>query len=205
MKSCVSMIGYWMLLPLALSGCSGSNGRVHPPGIDSSAAGKDAVKQYDADGNGLLSHDELKKCPGLLFAFGNYDVDHDNHISATEITQRIQMWQATRIAMASLSCSVKQGSRPLVGAEVRFIPEAYLGTNVKPATGITGDDGTAIICVADADLPKSLRGIPGIHYGTYRVEITHPTIEIPTKYNRESTLGHEISNDIGNPYATFEL
>ena len=43
----------------------------------------------------------------------------------------------------------------------------------------------------------------GVHYGTYRVEITHPTINIPAKYNTATTLGYETER--GNPSTSFEL
>ena len=31
--------------------------------------------------------------------------------------------------------------------------------------------------------------------GLYRVEITHPTVTLPAKYNTETTLGREVSGD----------
>jgi len=192
-------------LLLSLVGCDNSNSRVHPPGIDAATAGAATLELYDADKDSLLSKTELKKCPGLLGAMGSYDSDGDDKISASEIAERIKTWQASRIAMASLNCKVTVGGRPLAGAIMTFVPETYLGSDIKSASGTTDPNGLATIRVADADLPDSLKGIPGIHYGTFRVMITHPTKSIPAKYNTETRLGHEIAHDVGNPYANFNL
>jgi hypothetical protein len=42
-----------------------------------------------------------------------------------------------------------------------------------------------------------------VHYGTFKVRITHPSIQIPAKYNTETELGYE--TEVGNPYANFDL
>ena len=57
--------------------------------------------------------------------------------------------------------------------------------------------------IAEEDLPESQKGMVGIHNGTYRVEITHPEVSIPAKYNTETTLGFEPAG--ASIRATFEL
>ena len=93
--------------------------------------------------------------------------------------------------------------RPLSGATVKLIPEKYLGDEIKAAVGVTNDGGSATMRIPDEDLPEAQRGIVGVHYGTYKVEITHPTMKIPAKYNTQTTLGYETER--GNPYADFDL
>ena len=83
------------------------------------------------------------------------------------------------------------------------MPEPYLGEEIKQAAGTTGKSGAASIAVPDEELPKNQKGIRGVHSGTFRVEITHPEISIPAKYNTETTLGFETNP--GNPYVTFDL
>ena len=74
-----------------------------------------------------------------------------------------------------------------------FVPEDFLGQGVKAGTGTTVEDGTAMLSVPDADLPAALKGIQGMQLGMYRVKITHPQLQIPTRYNTETTLSKEIN------------
>lgn len=39
--------------------------------------------------------------------------------------------------------------------------------------------------------------------GTYKVRITHPTVNLPAKYNVNTTLGYE--SQLGSPVAKFDL
>ena len=188
-----------------LTGCSGRAGRVEPPDVDPSQAANLALEAYDTDRSALLSASELEACPGLAAARQAYDTDGDDQISEQEIATRIESWYERRLALTSLSCRVHYKGKPLAGAEVVMTPEAYLGDSVKPARGTTTAAGSGIMAVSDDDLPEEHRGIKGVHYGTYKVQITHPEVELPAKYNTETTLGHEIAHDIGKPYATFNL
>lgn len=192
-------------LACILAGCSGKAARVDPPTVNPSQAAGQAVKAYDKDGDGALSGEELAACPGMASARQSYDEDGDGKISEDEIATRIESWYARGLGLTSLSCTVRYKGRPLAGAEVVMTPEAYLGEAVKPARCTTTQAGSGIMAVSDDDLPDEHRGIKGVHYGTYKVHITHPEIAIPAKYNKETTLGHEIAHDIGKPYATFNL
>jgi hypothetical protein len=52
-------------------------------------------------------------------------------------------------------------------------------------------------------LPENVRTMKLLQYGTYKVRITHPKIQLPAKYNTETTLGYETK--MGSPFATFAL
>jgi hypothetical protein len=46
----------------------------------------------------------------------------------------------------------------------------------------------------DEHRPKNAPHVTGlIRPGLYRVEITHPSIPVPARYNTETTLGAEVS------------
>lgn len=190
----------WML-----AGCSGKASRVAAPDVSPSGAATKAIEAYDKDGDGAISRDELAACPGMAAARQSYDKDGDGKVTEDEIAARITAWQERKLALTSLSCTVNYKGRPMAGAEVVMTPEAYLGESVKQAHGTTTDAGSGIMAISDDDLPSEHRGIKGVHYGTYKVQITHPDISLPAKYNTETTLGHEVAHDFGKPYVTFNL
>jgi hypothetical protein len=137
------------------------------------------------------------------------------------ITDRIKQWQASRLGRMSLRCMVQHNGRPLVGADVKFVPEPFLGPNMKTAAGVTDQNGVAMLTIAMG--PEG--GPPGVPPGFYRVEITKPAkdatpakpakpaengkppepaqpaqpaqagLDIPPKYNTETILGQEVAID----------
>jgi hypothetical protein len=188
---------------LFIVGCSRGPASVHRPDFDPQEASEQAVQQYDANGDGELSEQELAACPGILYNLTLYDIDGNKKVSIKELEQRLRDLRTANIGLTKLTVEVRQNGRPLQGAEVKLVPEAYLGTEVKPARGKTSARGSAIMDIPDSELPASDKGLIGVHYGTYKVEITHPTISIPAKYNSQTTLGYETQR--GNPQAKYEL
>ena len=63
-------------------------------------------------------------------------------VTAGEISDRINDWRESKVAIMSLACSATLDGAPLADATVVFEPEKFLGENIKPATGITGPQGT---------------------------------------------------------------
>jgi hypothetical protein len=45
--------------------------------------------------------------------------------------------------------------------------------------------------------------LKALHYGTFKVRITHPTITLPARYNTATELGYETES--GNPNVQFML
>jgi hypothetical protein len=168
-----------------------------PPEIDADESGNRAVQQYDVDNNGTLSKKELVSVPGLLTALKRYDADRDGTVSATEIAQRIRLWQASRFGIMTLRCRVTLDSRPLPGATIRFVPEAFLGESIRTATGIADPNGWANIGIDTSDLPADQQQLVGVQCGIYRIEITHPEVPIDESYNVGTTFGQEVAPDLG--------
>jgi EF hand len=185
------------------TGCSRGPAPVKPPYIDPAAASREAMELYDTDHDGQLSDKELEACPGILMHRDLYDTDHDGKISREEVEDRIRRLRASRVGLTRLGVQVRLDGRPLAGATVKLIPEKYLGSDIKAAVGTTGANGGASLSIPDEDLPASQHGLTGVHYGTYKVEITHPTIKVPAKYNTQTTLGYETER--GNPFVDFDL
>lgn len=174
-------------------GCSRGPSPILPPEIDASAAGPLAIEQYDADGNGLIQGAELDGAPALKAAVENLDTDGDGAVSADEITARVRAWQSTNVGKMSLSCTVSRRGVPLPGATVKFVPEKFLGHEIRTATGQTDQFGVAVLSVPlDPDRPGD---VPGVHCGLYSVEITKPGTDIAARYNTQTTLGQEVADD----------
>ena len=179
---------------LAPCGCSGRPARIDTPGIDASAAGSEAIKQYDANGDGMIGGVELEKAGSIKSALRNLDANGDGKVSAEEITARVQAWKDSKIGRMSISCTVNRGGMPLSGATVSFVPEKFLGEEVKAATGKTNNRGVAVLTIPEAKPP-------GVACALYRVEISKKVNgkeTIPPVYNTETILGEEVARDAAN-------
>ncbi len=176
---------------LAMAGCWGSApSRVHPQGIASDAAQK-AMELYDANKDGVLDAAELEKSPGLKAALKEVDKNGDGKISADEINARIEAWKESKLGRLTMKCTVQHNGQPLAGATVKFVPESFLGSELKAGSGVTGATGVATISVPLGG-PDD---VPGLSPGFYRVEITKSGENIPAKYNKETVLGQEVAID----------
>jgi len=164
--------------------------RLGVPKIDAKAAGAEAMKLFDANKDGKLSGDELNKCPGVKAAIDQIDPSGKGEITAETIAARIKAWQDTKLARMTISCRVLHNGQPLAGAVVKFVPEKFLGKNVKTGTGKTDAHGIAMLSV-----PLNGREPPGMAPGFYRVEITKEGEQIPAEYNTDTILGQEVARD----------
>jgi len=132
-------------------GCQRTPARLYPPAIDASAAGAKAIEMYDTDKDGKISGAELDKCPALKAAMAQIDTTGEGSITAAKITARIKAWQESKLGRMSLSCTVLHNGKPLANAEVKFVPEKFLGDNIKTALGKTDQNGVAMISVPTSD------------------------------------------------------
>jgi hypothetical protein len=176
------------LLAVSMSCSETKPPRLRAPMINASSAGAAAIAMFDANKDGKLSGDELDKCPGLKAASAQLDPSGQG-ITADQITARINVWHDNRIGRLNVSCTVLHDGEPLEGAEVKFVPEKFLGPKMKVATGKTDQSG-----VASLSIPTSGQQYdpPGVPQGFYRVEITKPGLDIPAKYNTRTVLGYEV-------------
>jgi hypothetical protein len=179
-------------LACGFPGCSRSEPRREPPAIDPARAAQAALTQYDQNQDGALDSGELHRSPPLLAARETIDRDGDGRLTAPEIEARIQAWRDSRAALVSVECKVVQGSVPLPGATVEFLPEEFLGPQVRPARGTTDEQGMAALSIEG----EAIAG--HVHCGLYRVSISRRSGEremIAAKFNRETRLGEEIAPD----------
>jgi len=194
-----------LLLMIIVPGCSRRPQRVHPPTIDADSAGKQAIQLFDTDGDGQLSRAELSACPGILNSLSRFDKDNLDSVDADAITARIREWQATRIGIMTIQCRVTLDGVPLSGANVKLIPETFLGDSIQPASGVSDTTGGCSPAIAAEDLPDSQQGLRGVQIGLYKAEITHPDRELPSWYNVETELGCEIAPEMLMDGVVFAL
>jgi hypothetical protein len=165
--------------------------RVKAPKINPNAAA-DAVAMFDKNGDGKLSGKELEKCPGLKAALARLDPAKTGHVTADMIDARIGAWVESKLGRLPLRCSVTHNGQPLQGAEVKFVPEPFLGTKIQTATGVTDANGVAMLSA-----PANEQNYPpGVSPGFYRVEITKSGAAIPARYSTDTILGAEIAIDV---------
>jgi hypothetical protein len=163
------------------AGCDFGPKRVRPPAINAAAAGAAAVRQYDANGDGKISGNELDKCPSLRSCAAVLD-PKGKEITAEMIQSLIEQWAQTKIGRRPGSCVVLHNGKPLADATVTFVPEDFLGSNVPRAKGRINAKGQAAMTVEDG-------GPTGIPMGFYRVEVVKDGENIPAKYNTDTELG----------------
>jgi hypothetical protein len=196
MVGCVLVLG---ILALTVTGCwlKGQK-RVEPPKIDAAAAGAQAITMYDTNHDGKISGAELDKCPAIKAAIAQIDPSGKGEITAEMITARIRKWQESLLGRMSLGCRITHNGTALRGATVTFVPEKFLGPNVKPATGNTDINGSAMLSIAPTNTaPGAPREPPGVAPGFYRVVVTSSGETIPPQYSTEegTVLGQEVAMD----------
>ncbi|RIK84149.1 MAG: hypothetical protein DCC67_05265 [Planctomycetota bacterium] len=195
----------FILLLICLGGCRRAPGRIEPPEIDAAAAGEAAVQQLDKNSDGQLADVELQGSPALASAKARYDADGNGSLSEEEIAAGIRRWAEGKLGAVSVPFAVTLDRRPLEGVQVRLTPEPFLGEAAKGAIG-EYRRGSGYLALAPEDRPAGAPNIPLVMPGLYRVEITHPTVKIPAKYNTATTLGIEISQDtLSNAGVSWDL
>jgi hypothetical protein len=195
------MKNHWQyaLLVLLTAGCSGGPGTIHPPDVDADAAAEQAVELHDRNGDGQLAKDEWSASPALAAAAASYDKNADGALSLQEITGGIAGWEQSSVGARAVPFTILWNGRPLSGATVRLVPAPFFDGALKGASGQSGPRGTGQLDMAAEDRPRNAPDIPLMQPGLYQVEITHPSVKIPEKYNSQTTLGIEITGTNPGP------
>lgn len=189
-----------LLAVLCIQGCSGRPGRIATPRVDAEDASQQALELYDKDSDGILNPEELKASPPLVNALPAYDSDHDGSLSEEELVTGMQSWQQRGIGVTALPFTVRMDGRPLQGAEVTLTPAPFLDDAIQSATGVSDENGAGSLSMAMENRPSNVpQHLPVVQPGLYLVEITHPTIQIPSVYNTATTLGLEAGIAGQNP------
>lgn len=193
-----------LLFSPLLVGCGA--GLTLPP-VSPADAASNAMELYDENGDGTLDETELVACPALKAEVYEFDANADGKLSEEEIFGRLDTLYGRRVGLTPSECKVTLDGEPLEGATVKYVPDPLLGEGTtRPAEGVTDSAGVAKLSVAPEHIPDTLGGRKVMQVGLYRVEITHPSKDIPAKYNTETILGFELNpNRHLGPNGEFEL
>lgn len=123
-----------------------------------------AIELLDTDGDSAIDLSEVKAAPGLAASFGPIDTSRDGKLSYEEIYERIAFHEHAGTGLCGESYTVRLNRQPLRGARIDFVPEAFLGGEIEPASGITDEYGE----VAPQTIGQSVRGLRA---GFYRLEV----------------------------------
>jgi hypothetical protein len=188
---------------LSQSGCLNEPKRIVPPSVDADAAGQEAMKLFDKNNDNKISGAEFDKVPSLLQALPTIKSTKEKGITAADVTARIKAWQLTKIGrIGGVFAMVTRNGKPLAGAEVKFVPEKFMGGNMPECKGTnpTGQDGG--VEISEPVNPGDPKGVPP---GYYRVEITLPDGSIPAKYNTQSIFGEEVCPDVRRGGYSYDI
>jgi hypothetical protein len=183
-----SALAFLVAVPI---GCS--DAPVTAPELDPEEAARQAMVECDANQDGSLDAAELERCPGLRAAQAAMDADGNGQLTESEIADRIESYVGDELVVTTFPCHVLFDGRPLVGAEVTLVPESFLGPALKPAAGVTGEGGNAVLSVPEVQE----KGFAGVYCGLYRIQISLRNAAgaelVPAKYNTQTTLGQEVA------------
>lgn len=175
-----------VVLLAVVMGCDGLPTPAEPANPEQAAAG--AISAYDTNNNSTLETNEIAKSPALLSAMDKYDADKDGSLSKQEIQTRVQYYNDRLGSLTNFYAMVTLDGNPLAGAEVKLIPEPWLGSQAKAVTGTTDDKGMVVFRMENADEA-------GLYAGVYKLEVTDQGSSVPARYNTATELGQEVSPD----------
>jgi hypothetical protein len=182
---------------LALLGCSSGPKRIAAPDVSPAGLASRIISDYDADGNGSASKTELEKVRSLIDRFAAYDADNSGELSESELETGLNRVFDGRTGVMGAYCKVTRNDKPLSGAIVYFVPEAFFDDALEVAGGVTAADGVARMSIPIENLPANAPKQQGlVQPGLYFVEVKHPSLTIPEQYNTKTILGKEVSPEI---------
>jgi len=174
------------------TGCSGP-ATVIAPDYSPAATATAAFSEYDKNNDGKLDEKELESCPALKSSLAQLDKDGDKAISKDELIASLGEFARSKVSLMTARCNVTREGQPLANAEVKFIPEKFHGTAIKPAAGKSNQQGVV-------ELRCEGNTLPGLSLGFYRVEISLKDEAgqetIPASFNSQTTLGQIVTSQM---------
>jgi hypothetical protein len=171
-----------------LPGCGGTDALI-PPSYSPERMAQDALTEFDTNHDGYLDAKELERCPALKASLVSMDQDGDHRLSAEEIAARIRIYQESQVALKRTTRKVLLDGHPLQGATVTFVPEKFMSSSIKSASGVSDQSG-------EVTLTAEGERLPGVQPGFYRVQVSKKNASgvetIPARYNQDTILGTEV-------------
>jgi hypothetical protein len=185
-------------LGLTALGCGSSGGPVSVPTYKPDEMASEAMKQLDKNKNSSIEGSELDACPGLKAALSSFDGNNDKKLSEDELRARFESYRSGGAGAVGFTIRLTLDGTPLTDATVTLTPEPFMGGAVKEAKGQSGADGSI------SNYSVGSENLPGVAPGIYRVSVTKDGVNIPARYNSQTTLGCEVPGGGRGGNAVFE-
>ena len=156
-----------VLLTLGLSamiGCSGPR-EPAPVSLDPFSASRTAIDGLDSDRDGVVSATEWRRSPALAEAAPRIDTDKDGRMTPGELEMRLAAYRSQPPYLV-LMLRVQRHGQPVPDAEVRIVPESFMGKAFPGYAGTSDGEGRVSVVSGDGGLRDALA--PGL----YTAEIT---------------------------------
>jgi hypothetical protein len=185
----------YLLAACVLGGCNQVE-VLRPAKLDPEAVGQQALLEYDTNGDTRIDEDELAKSPGLSDGLSATDQDEDKTLTADEIATRVRFHADRKVALLPVRYSLTLDGRPLSGATMTMVPEAFFQGGIPVATGESDDEGIVEPTMQFDEKLQDQDSLHGVRPGVYRIEISKKDADgaeiIPAKYNAQSQLGRDV-------------
>ncbi len=145
------------------------------------------MTEYDTNKDGVLDEQEFSACPSLK---GLKSRD-SNGVTKADIVARLTAYKNSGVGLrGNVPVRVFWNDSPLEGATITLVPEAFLGSAFKAASGTSLASGHVSLKCEDQD-------IPGCPWGFFKVQVFKKDASgnetIPARYNSSTTLGCEVT------------
>lgn len=181
---------------IMFGGCSNAPPPVKSPQLNIKQAARQAVAEYDVDGDGVLGPADFAEHPQLGRAIAEADDDGDQKITADELEDHMYAWRRGKgVSAQTLQVRVTMRGAPVPGAEVTLAPFDFLGEEFVAAKGITDQDGYATMVVPPENRPDGDETLQVMWGGFYRVSVApgeNPRLGVPEKWGEKSEEGLEV-------------
>lgn len=149
---------------LAVIGCSGPRDPA-PVSFDPSTASRTAIDGLDTDRDGVISAAEGRLSPALAKAAPRIDTDKDGRMTTRELEVRLEAYRSQPPYLV-LMLHVQRQGQPVPAAQVRIVPESFMGAGFPGFAGTADAEGRVSLVSSDGSLRDTLP--PGL----YVAEIT---------------------------------
>ena len=166
--------------------------RLLAPGFSVDQAATAILDRADANGDGGIDAAEAARVPALKQASADLDRDGDKRLSREELLGWLNEIRQSRVAINPLGLTVTHRGKPLSNAQVRLVPEDFLGAGIQPAAGTT-DAGGLVRPVMNGSQH------PGVNCGLYKIEISGQGTDgrpLPARFNTATTVGLAVGGEI---------
>lgn len=156
----------------ATLGCGGPAAVKSPP-LDIAGAARQAITDYDTNGDGALDPEDFAENPFVGWAIVEVDSDRDNKITEKELAARMRSWRRGKgVSAQQLRAHVTFRGAPLPGVVVTLAPLPMMGDGFVAATGETDAEGFTALAIPAENRPEGSEDLEIMWGGFYRVSVS---------------------------------